>query len=173
MESKIILLMESQRGTSLFEKIDYIYQAIEKKNEEEKYMRLQNPAVVFYTNIKKSEKAENGDRDKKKGGWDAVFVYGKIFNNGHYYKFEDLLSEEYPYKAYVYKNTKTEVFPLKPSETETKNLLYTWICNLVAEAKENLVKEIKDVVSNEIPDGKFGDYFADLDDVDSHNLEVI
>lgn len=149
--------------------IKAIYRAVEKENGE--YKKLQIPAVIFYTNIKEREKAENGDEkdDKKEGKWDDVLVYGKRFNSRSYYKFNDLLTEGDPYTVRLYENTKREVFPLKPIETETKNLLYIWVCNLVGtkKEKENLIEEIKNAIKNEALHGEeFTAWFVDLDIVE-------
>ena len=140
------------------EDLKEVYVKIEEINNNDAYKELRLPAVVFYTNIKPTERPERGgeledngddsykcdvsgnpikeaavseyqrEKNEKKRSWDDMLVYGKKFVTTDGHKY---LKFKELLKRGKYNDTSREMFPDKPNELDVKNLFYVWINDFV------------------------------------------
>jgi len=153
------------------EDIKEIYRKIEKLNE--KYERMEFPAIVLYTNIEPAKCPKCGSKElyrennkircmkcgdigeneikesnKKKRDdikkWNNMLVFGKKFRVGNEQKYLKFRKLE---EKGIYKEISRERFPKKPSESDFKNILYIWVSDLIGDKKKELIDEIMEKVS--------------------------
>ncbi|RLE42976.1 hypothetical protein DRJ16_04245, partial [Candidatus Woesearchaeota archaeon] len=165
--------------------IKEIYRKIEKLNE--KYERMEFPAIVLYTNIKPAKCPKCGSKElyrennkircmkcgdigeneikesnKKKRDdikkWNNMLVFGKKFRVGNEQKYLKFRKLE---EKGIYKEISRERFPKKPSESDFKNILYIWVSDLIGDKMKELIDEIMEkfsIIKNCVDLDRWSDY---------------